>query len=157
MRSSLLSGWLVAMAVASSTPAPLQAQEKKEPTGQMLVAFGASVGGLLFESHDKIAVCEKAIAKDPTIANDVVTKLAITANIQKVLIANLVKAREDKLLSDSDRAFVDKATETAKLVQEEANALKTYISSKDEKDAAHYREVRKKADVEIRLILGIKN
>lgn len=145
------------LVVLWSAPARLQAQEKKEPTGQLLVAFGASVGGLLFESHDKIAVCEKAIAKEPAIANEVVTKLAITANIQKVLIANLIKAREDKLLSDSDRAFVDKATEAAKLVQAEANALKTYIGSKDEKDAAHYREVRKKADAEIRLILGIKS
>jgi hypothetical protein len=132
-----------------------RADDKKEGT-QLLVAFGASVGALLFQTHDNIGTCELAAAKDGSNAKEIETKLSITASILKVLIDNLAKAGEDKILSDADRTFVVKSTEAARLVQEEANALKAYIGGKDAKDHARYVEVRKKADREIRLILGIK-
>jgi hypothetical protein len=141
--------------VGSLVAAPTRADEKKEAS-PLLVAFGASVGALLFETHDKIGVCELAAGKEGVSAKEIETKLTITTNILKVLIDNLAKAREDKLLSDADRTFVSKSTDAAKLIQEEANALKTFIGSKDEKDGARYRDARKKAEQEIRLILGIK-
>lgn len=138
-----------------ATPNHARAGDKKEGS-QLLVAFGASVGALLFETHDKIGICEIAAGRDGVNAKEIETKLAITSNVLKVLIDNLAKAREDKLLSDADRTFVAKATDAARLVQEEAHALKDYIVSKDAKDKARYQDSRKKADQEIRLILGIK-
>ena len=145
----------VAFGTSMSAPAQDRADEKKDGA-PLLVAFGASVGGLLFEAHDKIAACELAVGKDGVDIKEIETKLAITTNIMKVLINNLEKARDDKLLGAADRNFVSKAIDTAKLVQEEANTLRKYIGSKDAKDNASYQDYRKKADQEIRVILGIK-
>lgn len=149
---------VLALLFTLSASAPLQAQDndKDTPGGKLLVAFGASVGGLLFESHDKLNACEIAAGKDGANGKDLAAKVGITINLMKVLIDNLEKTRDDKLLGDGDRAFAVKAIETAKLVQEEAVALRAFLSTKDAKDNAFYQDCRKKADREIRLILGIK-
>lgn len=150
----LIAGVLASSIVAM--PARVAAGEKKEST-QLLVAFGASVGGMLFESHDKISACELALAKDAANTKEIVSKLSITTNILKILIENLEKARDDKVLNEADRTFVAKSVDAARLVQEEANALKAYASTRDVKDLARYQESRVKADKEIKLVLGIKN
>src|SRR5262245_29779679 len=115
-----------ALGLCLASAARAAADDKKDG-GPLLVAFGASVGALLFETHDKIGTCELLAAKEGVVAKDIEKKLEITSNILNVLIDNLAKAREDKLLSDADRTFCAKATDTAKLIQEEANALRAFI------------------------------
>lgn len=152
--------FVLAVLIWTGISATLQAQEKdkeKDAEGsKLLVAFGASVGGLLFEAHDKLNACEIAAGKDGTNGKDLEAKVGITINLMKVLIDNLDKARDDKLLGEGDRTFTVKAIETAKLIQEEAVALRAFLSTRDAKDNAFYQDSRKKADRELRSILGIK-
>lgn len=151
----LICAGALASAAMLTSATETAAQEKKDGH-QLLVAFGASVGGLLVESHDKVAACELAAGHEGSNIKNLEAKLTITSNLMKVLIDNMDKARDDKILSDDDRRFVVRAIETAKLVQNEANALKAAIAGKDPKDAIHYQDCRKKADQEIRVLLGIK-
>ena len=152
------SGWIAGIALSLVVGGRLNAQEKekeKKESGPLLVAFGASVGACLFEAHDKIAACELA-SKDAAHIEQLQIKLSISVNILKVLIENLDRAREDKALAGDDQRFVERSIQVSKLVQEEAIALKKFLTSKDAKDNERFQEVKKKADRELKILLGVK-
>jgi molecular chaperone DnaK (HSP70) len=131
------------------------ADDKRDANDPLTVALGAATGAFFFESHDKIGVCEIAGAKGADLT-ELQKKLDITLRLLKGIDGMLDAVHKDKKTDENDKKFITEATAVSDLIKKEAEALKAFLNSKDDKDGEKYREARKEAEGRLKALLGIK-
>ena len=138
-----------------SGQAPMNPPESKPDNSPLLAALGSTLGALLFEEHDKILLCEKFIGQ----VNEVEStrkRLTVSANLLNIVNQNMTKALDDPRLTPNDIKFLTAAIETSKMILKQAELLKAYMSSKNDKDRTAYLEARDLAHQDLNRLLGIK-
>ncbi|MCE3225716.1 MAG: hypothetical protein K0S32_267 [Bacteroidetes bacterium] len=133
-------------ALGSKTKAKDAALETLGATSAMLLYNTYICIGSIADGYDKVSTKET-----------VSTLLGEQSNGINVIVTNYKKLLDSGFLeSEDDKAFIRKAIKCAGHLQEEANAFKNYVETKNKSDITKYDTARNNAWSIIEDLLGLK-
>ena len=123
----------------------------------LLNTLGYATGQSILLTHMALGTLADAFTGKTYKADQTNNILSTYINVTRGMKAQMNKLLEAGALSANDAEFIKHSIAVLDLVLEEANAFKAYAGSKSDADAQSYDKARKKALVEIKSLLAMKD
>ena|SRR5664279_4613243 len=128
-----------------------------EDDAAVLRTLGYTTGQSVLITHMAVGTLADAFVAKTYKSGEATNLVASYIEITKGMKEQMSKLLEADTLDKSDAKFIRSTIDVLDLVLKEANALKAFVSSGGDPDAAAYDKARKKAMKEIKTLLQMKD
>lgn len=123
----------------------------------LLNTLGYTTGQSVLLTHMAVGTLADAFVAKTYKSGEATNFVTTYINITQGMKEQMNKLIEADTLSKNDTQFINNTIEVLDLVLKESKALKEFVGSGDDADAAAYDKARKKALKEIKTLLGMKD
>ena len=123
----------------------------------LLNTLGYTTGQSVLLTHMAVGTLADAFVAKTYKSGEATNFVTTYINITQGMKEQMNKLIEADTLSKNDTQFINNTIEVLDLVLKESKALKEFVGSGDDSDAAAYDKARKKALKEIKTLLGMKD